>query len=483
MKVMHVASEVTPYSKTGGLADVLGALPRAQARLGLDVTIVAPRYWVVNTQKQGLARWLRTIPVPLGKDLIDVGVFEGTLPGGSKARVLLVEHEPSFGRAGLYGDASGDYADNARRFTLLGRAALTIASHLDFWPDVLHGHDWQAGPAIMYAQYTGGDLRPPATVLTVHNLAFQGIFPESVVDELGYPRSMWHPGGIEFYGNVSLLKAGLVLADKVTTVSPTYAKEIQTIDQGMAMDGILRARAKDLSGILNGVDYDVWSPERDSALAARYNPEDLSGKRACKAALQRELGLPVRPETPLFGSVSRLAYQKGFDLVLEALPQLLEEDLQYVLLGTGDPHVENALRDLAARHPTKLAVRFAYDDKVAHRIEAGCDMFVMPSRWEPCGLNQMYSLKYGTPPIVRATGGLEDTIVDYEQRSRSGTGFKFTPYTRDALTEAWRRALSAYRQPDEFRALQKRGMAQDFSWTASARRYVELYERLLAAKR
>ncbi len=482
MRVLHVASEVAPFSKTGGLADVLGALPRAQARLGADVTIVTPRYRSVDPQRFGFARWLRTIPVPLGTEVVDVGVYEGALPGGAGVRVLLIDHPPSFDRDGLYGTAAGDYPDNARRFTLLGRAALAVAAHLEIWPHLLHGHDWQAGPALIYAQHAGGDLRPPATVFTLHNLAYQGIFPESTVDELGFPRSLWHPGGFEFYGNLSLLKAGLVLADRVTTVSPTYAKEIQTVEHGMAMDGVLRSLAGKLVGIVNGVDYDVWSPEHDPQLARAYSREDLSGKRACKTALQRELGLQIKPETPLCGSISRLAFQKGFDLVLEALPQLLEEDVQYVLLGTGEPALETAFRELAARHKGKLAVRIAYDDQEAHRIEAGADLFVMPSRWEPCGLNQMYSLRYGTPPIVRATGGLDDTIVDYEPRSRSGTGFKFGAYSKDALAETWRRALAAYRRPEEFRALQKRGMAQDFSWTASARRYVELYERVLAAR-
>ena len=478
MKVLHVASEVAPYAKTGGLADVLAALPRATARLGVDVTVVAPKYRSINTDAYGLARWLRTIPVPLAHgETVEVGVYEGTPPGGAKVRLLLIDHPPSFDRDGIYG-----FADDARRFTILGRAALAVVAHLGAWPDILHGHDWQAGPAMLYARHAFGDLRAPVKVFTVHNLAYQGVFPEGTVDWLGYPRELWHPEGFEFYGNLSLLKTGLILADCITTVSPTYAREIQTPDQGMGMDGLLRSRADRLVGILNGVDYDVWSPERDRFLPAHYSKDDLVGKRVCKATLQREVGLPLREDTPLIGAVSRLAYQKGFDLVLDALPTLLEDDVQFVMLGAGEEHLEHGFRELQKRFPQKLAVRLGYDERMAHLVEAGSDLYLMPSRWEPCGLNQMYSLRYGTPPIVRATGGLEDTIVDLDLRSRSGTGFKFEGWTREATVSAVRRALVTYRQKDELQALQKRGMAQDFSWATSARKYVEVYDRLLSRR-
>jgi starch synthase len=477
MRVLHVASEVAPYSKTGGLADVLGGLPGALQRLGLDVTVVAPRYGSIDPERFGLARWLRAVPVALGAETVSVGVYEGRPPGGSKVRLLLVDHPPSFARPGLYGEPGGaDYPDNARRFTLLGRAALGSCAALDWRPDIVHGHDWQCGPLLLDA--TRSSLAP-RTVFTVHNLAFQGLFAESIIDELNLPRELWNPDGYEFYGQVSLLKAGLVTADRLTTVSPRYAAEVQTPEQGFGLDGVLRGRADELVGILNGVDYDVWNPERDPFLAERYSAEQLDGKRACKAALQREFGLPQRSDTPLCGSISRLTEQKGFDLVIAALPQLLEHDLQFVALGTGDPAIERTLAELQKRHPKKVAVRIAYDERLAHRIEAGADLFVMPSRFEPCGLNQLYSLRYGTPPIVRATGGLDDSIVDYEPRSATGTGFKFEPYTAQALYETWRRALTAYREaPRDFARLQRRAMAQDFSWDASARRYAELYARL-----
>jgi starch synthase len=411
--------------------------------------------------------------------VVEIGLFEGHPPGNPQVTIWLVDAPEANDRAGLNVDEAGeDYPDNARRYALLGAAALAIAGELDAWPQVLHGHDWQAGPALLYATQAA---RPrPRTVFTVHNLAFQGLFPPAVIDSLGLPKGLYHPEGYEFWGQVSLLKAGLAVADRLTTVSPRYAREIQTPEQGAGLDGFLRARKGALTGILNGVDYNVFSPERDRHLSALYSASDLSGKRECKAALQREVGLPLFPDTPLFGSISRLTDQKGFDLVLEALPHLLEGDLQYVVLGTGDRVLEAALTDLARKHPKKLAVRIGYDDRLAHQIEGGCDLYLMPSKFEPCGLNQLYSLKYGTPPIVRATGGLDDTIVDHEPRSGTGTGFKFEAYDAKALQQAVRRALLAYRNREEFVDLMRRAMAQDFSWGASARAYAQLYRDLAA---
>jgi starch synthase len=334
----------------------------------------------------------------------------------------MIDHPPSFDRDGLYlGKDGKDHPDNARRFALLGAAALTIAEALEAWPQVLHGHDWQAGPALLYA--AASRLPPPRRVFTVHNLAFQGLFPPSVVDALGLPKTLYHPEVFEFWGQASFLKAALAVADRITTVSPRYAREIQSPEQGMGLDGFLRARADRLRGILNGADYHVFSPERDPAIPHAYSAADLSGKRECKAELQRELGLPIREGTPLCGSISRLTDQKGFDLVLKALPHLLEGDVQYVLLGSGDAELEGPFRELGAKHPKKLALRIGYDESLAHRIEAGCDLYVMPSRYEPCGLNQLYSLRYGTPPIVRATGGLDDTIVDHEPRPMGGVPY------------------------------------------------------------
>jgi starch synthase len=486
MRILHVASEVAPYSKTGGLADVLGALPRMLAALGHEVTVVTPRYRSIDPERFGLARRLRGLATPLGADTVAVGVYEGQAASTPRVRVYLVDHKPSFDRDGIYGDAKGDYPDNARRYALLGSAALALAAEFGAWPDVVHGHDWQAGPAILFAKQRWGDLPPPKTVFTLHNLAFQGLFPETVVDELGLPRQYYNLDGFEYYGQASYLKAGLALADRLSTVSRRYAQEIQTAEYGLGFDGLLRARTKVLHGILNGADYDIWNPEKDIHLPATYSAESLTGKRRCKAELQRELGLPVRADVPLCGSISRLTDQKGFDLILAALPTLLgprpadgagrdDSDMQYVVLGSGDPVLESAFRQLQTRFPKKLAVRIGYDEALAHRIEAGCDLYVMPSKFEPCGLNQMYSLRYGTPPIVRATGGLDDTIVDFDARSRSGTGFKLETYDADALVEAWRRALAAYRNEADFAALIKRGMTQDFGWSRAAEAYAQLY--------
>jgi starch synthase len=450
MRILHVASECAPYSKTGGLADVLGALPRALRQLGLDVTVVTPRYRSVNVD----AMRRRELATPLG----DVGVYE-------ENGIAFIDHPPSFDRAGLYGEGGEDYPDNAQRFALLGAAALELTPE----PDILHGHDWQAGPALLYGRHL-------PKVFTIHNLAYQGLFPPSVVPEIHFSWDDYTAEGVEFWGHLSLLKTGIVLAEKITTVSKKYAQEIQTPEQGYGMEGLLQHRAADLVGILNGCDYDVWNPEKDPHLPSRYNAAHLDGKRLCKAALQRELGLPERPRTPLCGSISRLVTQKGFDLIAEVLPTILEGEVQYVVLGSGQPEIEASLVALQKAFPKKLAVRIAYDEKLAHRIEAGCDLFVMPSQYEPCGLNQMYSLRYGTPPIVRATGGLDDTIID--AHSPAGTGFKFAPYSADALGEAWRRALLAYYSQAEFTSLVKRAMAQDFSWAAAARRYAALYRQL-----
>jgi starch synthase len=450
VKVLHVASEVAPFAKTGGLADVLGALPKELEKLGIEVEVVMPRYRSVSVD--GMKR--RAVATTFG----EVGVYQ-------KGHVFFVDHPPFFDRAGLYGEDGKDYPDNAHRFALLGQAALAVCPE----PDVLHGHDWQAGPALIYGRHL-------KKVFTIHNLAYQGLFPSSVVSELQFPVELYEAEGFEYWGQVSLLKAGIVLADRITTVSPRYAEEVQTSDHGFGLDGVLRARKDRLVGILNGCDYDVWNPQTDRHLVARYSAQNLEGKKRCKAELQRELGLPQKPRTPFCGSISRLAEQKGFDLLVEALPALLEGDMQYVVLGTGEPELERALEALGRVFPEQLAVRIAYDDALAHRIEAGCDLYVMPSRYEPCGLNQMYSLRYGTPPIVRATGGLDDTIVDFS--SPAGTGFKFGPYSAAALGEAWRRALLAYFSEAEFTALIRRAMAQDFSWQSAAQSYASLYRQL-----
>ena len=488
MNILHISSEVAPYSKTGGLGDVAGALPRALAAIGGRggrggrgaqddrVVLVSPAYQV-DPAAFGLARRLRKIAVRLGGYTHEVEVLEGRLPGGGgEVQAILIDH-PVFRRDGLYGEPGGaDYPDNAFRFALLTRAALAVPRAFGFVPDVVHAHDWQAGPSLLYARHGETAIPGARTVFTIHNLAFQGLFPIEVAGVLDIAGPQLGTEGAEFYGQLSFLKAGLANADRITTVSPRYAREIQTEAYGAGLDGYLRTRADRLLGILNGADYDLWNPLRDRHCAAPYGPAAASGKRVCKAALQQAMGLPARPKIPLLGAVSRLTDQKGFDLVCDALEKLLvERDLQVALLGSGDPALEARVTSLTHRFPNKFAARIDYDEALAHHIYAGADLFLMPSRYEPCGLSQLYALRYGAVPIVRATGGLDDTVVDYDPRSSSGTGFKFIAPTPAAFETAVRRALTAY-SGDDFAALSRRGMLQDFSWGASARSYRTLYE-------
>jgi starch synthase len=478
LTILHVASEVSPFAKTGGLADVAAALPRAQAAQGAQVLVVLPRYRQIDLKQHALARRLQPLVVPMGKGTEKVTVYEGTLPGG-RVRALLLDH-PLFDRDGMYGDAGGDHADNGLRFALLARGALQAAHDVGAWPDVVHAHDWQAGLVPLYAQRVPFPGRTaPRSVFTVHNLAFRGLLPKKLIEELGLPWDIFTPEGVEFYDQISFLKAGLAYADAITTVSPRYAREIQGAEQGHGLDGFLRSRGPRLSGILNGIDQDEWDPARDVALATRYGSDDLRGKASCKAALQRELGLPVRAGQPLIAMISRLTEQKGLELISQSAEALAGLELQLVFLGTGDTRYEQTLRELSRRYPSKVAVRIGHDEPLAHRVLAGADVFLMPSRFEPCGLTQMYAMRYGAAPIVRATGGLDDTVVDFDAQTRTGSGFKFDEFDAGALTRAVKRALSAYRQKDAWNDLTRRIMKLDFGWAQSARRYVDLYRKLL----
>ena len=485
MKVLHVSSEVAPWSKTGGLGDVVSSLPRAQAQLsreaGDQFAVVAPAY-LVDPARHGLARRLRRVDVPLGGRIHDVQVLEGQLPGGGgEVQAWLIDH-PVFRRPGIYGEGNYEYPDNAFRFALLSRAALLVPRAFGFVPDVVHAHDWPTGPALSYARRL--DLPAARTVFTIHNIAFQGLFPAEVTEVVDLGWEGFRPEGFEFYGRVSYLKVGLCHADRITTVSPRHAREILTPEFGFGLDGFLAVQPGGVSGILNGVDYETWNPARDPACAAPFSAARPEGKRACKAALQQAMGLSPRPRVPLFGAVSRLSWQKGFDLLADVLEQLLpEREVQVVVLGSGERETEERLKALAARHPTRLAVHIGYDEERSHRVYAGSDLFLMPSRYEPCGLGQMYALRYGAVPVVRATGGLDDTVVDFDAPSRTGTGFKFGPADAPALGGAMRRALSLFASEEDFTGLRRRGMAQDFSWAGPARAYRELYSGLLARPR
>ncbi|ACL63512.1 glycogen/starch synthase, ADP-glucose type [Anaeromyxobacter dehalogenans 2CP-1] len=473
MQILFVASEVGPWSKTGGLGDVAGALPQALAERGNEVAVVTPRHGSIDPHAAGLqpvrtALHVRGEPVALW-------VKRGPAP------VYFVEHPHLFGsRRGLYGEGGRDHGDNAERFAFLTRAALALPAALGLRPRILHLNDWQCGlgPWLLRHEHA----RDPAlagarTVFTIHNLAYQGLFPKQVLPALGLPWEVFRWEAMEFFDQLSFMKAGLAFADALTTVSPTYAREILTPEGGASLDALLRHRARDLHGILNGIDVHAWDPARDPHLPAHFGAGDLTGKAACKAALQREVGLPVRPEVPVAGLVTRLAEQKGIDLVAAALPALLARDVQVVLLGSGDAAYEQAFARAAREHPDRVAARIGFDEGLAHRIEAGADLFLMPSRFEPCGLNQMYSLRYGTVPVVRAVGGLADTVEDFDGFAR-GTGFRFSEYTPQALLTATRRALDVFRDRRAWRGLVERGMAEDNSWERSAARYEALYRTL-----
>ncbi|MCC6764834.1 MAG: glycogen synthase GlgA [Deltaproteobacteria bacterium] len=473
------ASEMTPFAATGGLGDVLAALPPALAALGARVHVVLPAYRTATIAGADTSTYASLL-VPHPDGVREIGLR--TLRHRDVA-VSFVVADDHFARDGLYGDAHGDYGDNAARFAFYAHAVAALAARLDPPPDVVHCHDWQAGlvPALLR---TADEPRLAGlpTVFTIHNLGYQGIFGAEVWPTLGLDRRFFDTAHLEFHGFVNFLKAGLVFADRLTTVSPRYAQEIRTPEHGHGLDGVLRERRGVLRGILNGIDTTRWDPAHDSFLAAAYDADDLAGKAECKARLQRDFDLPIRARVPLIGMVTRLAEQKGLDILAAALPVLLAEDLQIIVLGRGDERYERWLADAGRRNPTRLAVRLAFDEGLSHHVEAGADAFLMPSRYEPCGLNQMYSLRYGTVPIVRATGGLDDTIDDVDAAPERGTGFKFVEYSPDALIGAVRRALARYADAAAWRRIMREGMRRDHSWRRAALAYLDLYRDAIAGR-
>jgi starch synthase len=470
MKILMVASEATPFAKTGGLADVLGALPLALAERGEQVAVILPAYRE-NRYPDPTREAYRNLWIPIGPGYM-ADIQQVTESG---VAYYFVQCPTLYDRDGIYGTAAGDFPDNDVRFAVLSMAAIGVARHL-FRPDIFHLHDWQAALTPVYLrEHFRGDptFLGVKSLLTIHNLGYQGLFAPEALPKIALGSKLLNPDQLEFFGRVNFLKAGIAWSDAVSTVSQGYAREIQTPEYGFGLDGFLR-RHGPITGILNGVDYNEWNPEHDPNLARNYSANDLSGKRACKQALLAEYGLPRdNPDRPLLAIISRFAAQKGFDILADAASRLLEEDVNLVVLGSGDLPYESMFRALAGTYPQKVGLRVGYDTGLSHRIEAGADMFLMPSRYEPCGLNQIYSLKYGTVPVVRATGGLDDTIED-------STGFKFRDYSGDALLETVRVALRAYRDLDSWTLRMRRGMEKDFSWSASAGEYVDLYRRLVA---
>jgi starch synthase len=485
LKIVIVASEVVPFAKTGGLADVTGALPKALAALGHQVSVIMPRYPMVERAVRSLEKIHDGITVPMG-DHTETGVI-WSAKVSPRVPIYFVEQPALFAREALYNTADGDYPDNARRFAFFAKAALATCRELHLQPDVIHCHDWQTALLPAYLKTTQqheADLASVASVLTVHNLSYQGLFPPDVMAFLGLPPETYAPDGIEFYGQVNFLKAGIVYADVINTVSPRYSQEIQTDELGCGLDGILRYRSRDVYGILNGIDDREWNPSTDRLIAARYSKTDLAGKQVCKRDLLATFGLPPEvAQIPVVGMVSRLVSPKGFDLIENVIQRLLALDLGLVLLGTGETRYEAFWQGIRARYPTQVGVRIAFDNTLAHKIEAGSDLFLIPSRFEPCGLNQMYSLRYGTVPIVRATGGLDDTVESYDAAFDRGNGFKFAPYEAEALLMTVQQALAVYHDRAAWERLMRRGMEKDFSWTKSAQEYVTLYARATAMRR
>jgi starch synthase len=475
MRILMVTSEAVPFAKTGGLADVAGALPRALVRLGHEVDVVMPRYRGITTD--GL---LRRLPVARGAEVTDTD-FSGIVADG--VRTIFVDHPAYFDRDYLYGIAERDYADNPERFAFLSEAALSWAASDAVPYDVIHAHDWQAGlvPVLQAERLRMGQAaRRLPTVITIHNLAYQGVFDASWLPRLGLSWDLMRMDALEYWGRISFLKAGIVFSRLITTVSPTYAREIQTPASGFGFEGILRERAGDLVGILNGIDYDQWDPARDPNLPEPYSASALGGKQAAKRALHEALHLPTSEDViakPTIGLVSRLVDQKGFDLLAALAEELPRLGATLTLLGTGERRYEDLWLGLAARYPDRIGVRIGFDERLAHLIEGGADLFLMPSRFEPCGLNQMYSLRYGTVPVVRATGGLADTVDNFDPSTGAGTGFTFDEYSPQALLGTLRWALGVFPDRGTWARIQIAGMERDYSWNASARRYVEVYER------
>ena len=476
MKILMVASEVEPYSKTGGLADVLGALPKALAELGHEVAVVSPLYRGAPVRNADVVFDSLTVRVE-GETHFPRVV---TLVDG-RVRHYFVAYDPFFDRDALYGDADGDYPDNPRRFFLFARVAMEIAK-LDFRPDLMHCHEWQAAMVPVLVRFVYSEdaaLRETPILFTIHNLGYQGIFEASMLGALGLPQELLSMDGLEYYGKISFLKGALVYSDALSTVSKKYAKEIQTEEYGCGLDGVVRSRADDLHGVLNGADYTQWNPERDPLIAARFTYRDLRGKAACKRDLLESYGLALDDTRPLIGMVTRLAWQKGVDLLIESVDELMEQECAIVVLGEGDASTARALREAVRRYPGRFGFYEGFDERLAHKIEAGGDIFLMPSRYEPCGLNQMYSLRYGTVPVVRATGGLDDTVTQCENGVSGGTGFKFTEYSAEAMVEALRQAFTVYRNRARWRSLMRNGMRCDYSWPAAAREYDRIYRGML----
>lgn len=492
MRIVLASSEVVPYSKTGGLADVAAALPKALSQTGHDISVVTPYYPQVlrknGADTSSFETLSQTIRVGVGPKQVEAKILRAVLPG-SNVKVYLIDQPIYFDRPGLYVENDHDFRDNSERFIFFSRAVMEATRVLGLNPDIVHANDWQTGliPALVNIEYRGTPgFENTATIFTIHNMAFQGQFWHWDMLLTGLDWKFFNWRQMECYGHLNLLKTGITFADLVTTVSPTYAREIQTPEFGCGLNGALSTRHDDLFGILNGVDTEVWNPSTDTHIAKNYSATSLmDGKLACKVALQQRLGLPVRPSVMLIGSISRMTHQKGFQLLEQCAGMLLDQDVQFVFLGSGEPRFEAMLQKMAHDHPTKVATTVGYDEPLSHQIESGADAFLMPSEFEPCGLNQMYSLIYGTVPIVRAVGGLADSVVDASDENlanQTANGFSFREFRSDVLFWNICRARAMFADKQKWNQLQQTGMKRDWSWKHSASEYGRVYEQALGKR-
>lgn len=481
MKIVMLSSEVVPYAKTGGLADVTGALPKYLSGEGAEVRVFLPLYRETKKKNLPLKKVADGLKVEWAGKSELYSIWEHRL---NSLSFLFVEKDAYFDRDYLYGTPQGDYPDNGERFAFFCRAALETLKVLGFHPDILHGHDWQAAMTLAYLKFAYAQdpfFSSVRSLFTIHNLAYQGIFEREVLSRVGLPDTLFNMEDLEFYGKVNFLKAGILYSTAVSTVSPRYSQEIQTPEFGHRLDGLLRKRHKDLYGILNGVDYSDWNPATDRFIVSNFDAENLTGKTDCKKDLLQSFSLPPDAEgEPVVGMVSRLAGQKGFDLLTSAVEDIFRAGASLIILGTGEEVYQNALRSVQKKRPQRFGLKVAFDEALAHKIYAGSDIFLIPSRYEPCGLTQMYSLSYGTVPVVRATGGLEDTIQEFDPDNLTGNGFKFVDYEKVALVNAVRRAVAVFQNKERWQVLVQNTIACDFSWERSAAEYLRLYQRIIS---
>lgn len=480
MKVLFVSSEVAPFAKTGGLADISGSLPGELKDLGVDISVIMPLYGKIDAKKFGIKSVSKKISVPVRDKMIPAEICKTDT--ANNVTTYFIKNDAYFNRDQLYGTPEGDYPDNCERFVFFSRAVLEFCKALDYKPDVVHLNDWQSALIAVYLKTLYKDepiFANTASLITVHNLAYQGLFWAYDMPILNLDWELFNYKFLEFYNHINFLKGGLVFSDIINTVSKKYSKEIQTKEYGCGLEGMLQERSEDIFGVLNGVDYNIWNPEKDELIAANYSSKNLKNKAVCKKDLQKTYNLPQKADVPVIGIISRLADQKGFDLIAEIIDDLMHLNLQIIVLGTGEKKYNELFEEIGKEYPNKAGIKIAYDNTIAHKIEAGSDFFLMPSKYEPCGLNQIYSLRYGSIPIVRATGGLDDTITNYNFKTQKGTGIKFSKYESAELMKAIKSALKLYSDKSALSKIVKEIMELDFSWKSSGKKYIDLYKKAL----